>query len=406
MAEMDDLKKLHEEVSTTFETLKEHNDKAIEEAEARGGVATAETMAIVEKANEEITEIRKEMTELETKMNRPKIKNDKGEEVDEETELRESAFEKFLRYGAGETGREMMTPEEIRALGGTSDADGGFLIPPSFESGIIMNAYELAALRPVCQVGTTGRDLVVLGSLSKPSVAWGRQSLAVTQQDLTTGGERITIYDCRALTLISNNTLDDSDADIIGEMTDAFGRALAEAEDTAFAVGAGDDSPQGVVADSRVQDNAVVSGVTAALSDATNNGVDALIECFYTPMGIYRQNGTWAFNSTTEGVIRKLKDGEGRYLWEPAVQAGGPAMLLGKPIVNPEGLADIGANAYPIVFGDFNAGYKIRDRAGVTVQRLVERYAEYDQTGFLIKKRVGGQVTLSEAFCPVKIAAS
>jgi len=405
MAEMDELKKLHEEVHKTFETLKEHNDKAIEEAEARGGEATAETRAIVDKANDEITELRKQITELETKMNRPKMDAD-GKEIDEETEIRESAFIKFLRFGAGETGREMMTPEEQRALGGTSDADGGFLIPPSFESGIIMNAYDLAALRPICNVGSTGRDVVVLGALSKPTVAWGRQSIEVTAQDLTTGGERITIYDCRALTLIANNTLDDSDADIVGEMTAAFGRALAEAEDDAFAAGAGDDSPQGVVGDSRVQALYVASGIADALSNATNNGVDALIDCFYTPMSIYRRNGHWAFNSTTEAVIRKLKDGEGQYLWEPAVQAGQPATLLGKPIVNPEGMPDIGANAYPIVFGDFNAGYKIRDRAGVSVQRLVERYAEYDQTGFLIKKRVGGQVTLAEAFCPVKIAAS
>jgi len=339
-------------------------------------------------------------------MNRPKILNDKGEEVDEETEVRESAFIKMLRYGAGETGREMMTPEEVRALGGTSDADGGFLIPPSFESGIIMNAYDLAALRPICQVGSTGRDLVVLGSLSKPTVAWGRQSVAVTQQDLTTGGEKITIFDCRALTLISNNTLDDSDANIVGEMTDAFGRALAEAEDDAFAVGAGDDNPQGVVADTRVQALYVASGIAGALSDATNNGVDALIDVFYTPKSIYRRNGTWAFNSTTESVVRKLKDGEGNYLWSAGNDASAPATLLGKPIVNPEGMADIASNSYSIVFGDFMAGYKIRDRAGVTVQRLVERYAEYDQTGFLIKKRVGGQVTLPEAFCPMKMAAS
>jgi len=248
--------------------------------------------------------------------------------------------------------------------------------------------------------------MVVLGALSKLAVAWGRQSIAVSQQSLDAGGERITICDCRALTLISNNTLDDADADIVGEMMDAFGRALAEAEDDAFAVGAGDDSPQGVVGDSRVQALYKYSGVTAALSDSTNNGVDALIDCFYTPKSIYRRNGTWAFNSTTEAVIRKLKDGEGQYLWEPAVAAGAPATLLGKPIVNPEGMADIGANAYPIVFGDFNAGYKIRDRAGLTVQRLVERYAEYDQTGFLIKKRVGGQVTLAEAFCPLRIATS
>jgi len=402
----EDIKVLHEELNKTFEAFKELNDKAIEEAEQRAGEATAETRAMVDKANEELTEIRKSMKDMETKLNRPKIDREGREVKDEETELRESAFVKFLRYGAGETGRKMMTPEEIRALGGTSDADGGFLIPPSFESGIIMNAYDLAELRPICQVGTTGRDVVVLGALSKPTVAWGRQSIAVTQQSLDTGGERINIYDCRALTLIANNTLDDSDADIIREMTDAFARALAEAEDDAFAAGAGDDSPQGVAADTDVQANYVATGIADALSDSTHNGVDALISCFYKPMKIYRRNGTWAMNSTTEALVRKFKDGEGQYLWQPSVQAGVPPTLLGRPVVNPEGMPDVAANAYPIVFGDFMAGYKIRDRAGVTVQRLVERYAEYDQTGFLIKKRVGGKVTLDEAFAPVKVAVS
>jgi HK97 family phage major capsid protein len=400
-----ELKRLTDEVNKTFQELKTYNDQAIKEAETRNGQATAETRTMVDKLNNTITELRNEIAELQKKSQRPQmgLGND---DIGPEEELRRSAFVKFLRFGIGETGRTLMSPEEQRALAGTSDADGGFLIPPSFESGIIMNAYDLAEIRPLCQVGQTGRDVVVLGSLSKPSVAWGRQSIAVTQQSLTTGVRRITVYDLRALTLIANNTLDDADANIVSEMTDAFGRAIAEAEDDAFAVGAGDDSPQGIAADTTVQANYAASGVAAALSDATHNGVDPLISAFYKIKKTYRKNGTWAFNSTTEGVIRTLKDGEGRYLWQPPVSADVPATLLGKPVINPEGMADIGANAYPIVFGDFKAGYKIRDRAGISVQRLVERYAEYDQTGFLVKKRVGGMCTLPEAFSCVKIAAS
>ena len=399
-------KELRDEIATTFEELKTRNDTAIEEAEKRGGVATAETVASVEKANTEITELREQITELEKRAQRPNVQTVEGKEVDPEVVLREAAYEKYLRFGAGETSRALFTPEETRALGGTSDADGGFLIPASFEAGIIMNAYEMAALRPVCQVGKTSRDVVKLGALSKPSVAWGRRNIAITEQDLTTGGQSITIFDLKALTLIHNNTLDDTDANIVAEMTGGFARALAEAEDTAFAIGAGDDSPMGVAANTLVQANEVLSYVAAALSDATYNGVDALIACLYTPKKTYRQNGKWAFNSTTEAVIRKLKDGEGRYLWQPSVIVGSPNMLLGKAIVNPESMPDIGAGTFPIVFGDFKAGYKIRDRKGMTVQRLVERYAEYDQTGFIIKKRVGGQVTLPEAFACVKIAAS
>lgn len=399
------IKALREEIASTFEKLKTRNDTAIEEAEKRGGVATAETTAAVEKVNETITELKNQVVEIEKRQQRPSI-NTQSENEDPETKLREAVYEKYLRYGAGETARAMFTPEETRALGGTSDADGGFLIPASFESGITMKAFEMAALRPSCQVGKTGRDVVKMGALSKPTVAWGRRNIAVTAQDLSTGGASITIFDLKALTLIHNNTLDDTDANIIGEMTGGFARAMAEAEDNAFSIGAGDDSPKGIASDSAVQANSVSSGVAAALSDGSNNGVDCLIKCLYTPKSIYRSKGKWAMNSTTEAVVRTLKDGEGRYLWQPSVIAGTPNQLLGKSIINPEGLPDIGAGAYPIIFGDFKAGYKIRDRKGMTVQRLVERYAEYDQTGFIIKKRVGGMVTLAEAFSCIKIAAS
>ena len=354
-------KKFTEELNRTFEEFKTRNDQAIAEAETRNGEATAETKVIVDKVNEDITEIRTAMKEFETRMNRPNFKPESDVKADGEKELRAASFKKWLRYGFdGE--KTVWTPEEKRSLSSASDGSGGFLVPVEWESGVIMNAFNLAELRPICQVGTTGRDTVQLGALSKPTVAWGRSDIAITTQVLTAGGERITIYPLRAIALVHNDTLDDAEADLNSEINGAFGRAVAESEDDAFSAGAGDDSPKGVTADTRVQANKVNSGVADALSDATHNGVDVLTDVLYKPKKTYRKNGTWAFNSTTEAAIRKLKDGEGRYLWQPPVQEGRPALLLGKPIINPEGMADIAANAYPIVFGDFMAGYKIRDK--------------------------------------------
>ena len=125
----------------------------------------------------------------------------------------------------------------------------------------------------------------------------------------------------------------------------------------------------------------------------------------YALKKVYRRNATWAMNSTTEGLYRMLKDGEGRYLWDTGLDKDGVPTLLGKKVINPEGMPDIAANAFPVLFGDFASGYKIRDRSGVVIKRLVERYAEYDQTGFLLKKRVGGEVALPEAFRCLKITA-
>lgn len=404
MSDLKEAKELQEKIATTFEELKRHNDKKILEAEERGGVATAELTATVEKINAEIEESRKLLNDIEKRMNRPNF-NQETDGVTPEMKERQDSFIKFLRYGAPAEGKVNWTPEEVRALAGTSDADGGIFIPPTFESGIVMNAYDQAEIRPLAQVGQTGRDTVVFGSLSKPSVAWGRKTIAITEQDLSSGGKRVEVFFLTGLTSISLDTLDDAEANIVSDMTSGFGMAIAEAEDDAFAIGAGDDSPSGIASDVTVQANYSASGVAAALYDASNNGIDCMIDAQYKIKKTYRRNANWGMNSSTESAVRKLKDGEGRYYWQPSLQIGTPPTFDGYGIINPEGMADIAAGAIAMIFGDFKQ-YKIRDRAGMTVQRLVETYAAYGEVGFIIRRRVAGALILPEAFSCVKIAAS
>ena len=394
-----------EKINEKFTEFRSVNDKADEERATRNGEALAETQEKLDKINTDITELRQVQNKLEKLANRPLIPAD-GKESNPELELRATAYDKFIRHGMGETSLAEFSPEEVRALAGTSDVDGQFLVPVDWESELIMNAYELAAVRPICQVGTTSRDIVQMGALSKPTVAWGKRAIVVPQQDLDAGGIQVRIKNIRALTLISNDTLEDADANVMAELQEAFQMAIAEAEDDAFIVGTDEDSPPGIMTNATILAAYKFSGVTAAISDATFNGIDKLLDMIYGLNSKYRRNGTFAMNSTTEALYRQLKDGEGKYLWEPSSQAGVPVALLGRPVINPEGMADVAANAYPVVFGDFRAGYKIRDRAGLVITRLVERYAEYDQVGLLLKKRVGGQVVLPEAFIPLKIATS
>lgn len=401
MLEQHDLKALHEEIHKTFNTLKE--SLATQDQEVRkAGTETAETREQVEKINTALTELRGQYEELVKQSKRPAFEIGEQRTDDPDMELRKGAFMKMLRHGYGDA---QFTPEEKRALSGTSDSDGGFFIPPTFEQGIIKNAYDMSELRPVCQAAPTGRDMVVLGKLAKAKVAWGTTGVQLTPQELGAGVERIEVFDLRALVLISNNTLDDAEADIWGELQDMFAEAIAEAEDDAFIAGSGAGQPGGVLTDPRVQARAKNSGVAAALSDATNNGIDVLIDALHSLRKRYRRNATWAMNSLSEAGVRKLKTDDGHYLWQPPVQAGAPATLLGRPLVNPEEAPDIAAGTFPIVVGDFRSGYKIRDRAGMSVQRLNEKYADYDQTGMLVKRRTSGQVVLPEAFTPVKISA-
>jgi HK97 family phage major capsid protein len=279
-------------------------------------------------------------------------------------------------------------------------------VPTEFESSIIMLAYQQAEIRPYADVGTTSRDSVIMPALKRPAFAWSRRGVDITAQALATGAERMPINELTGLMLISNDTLEDADANIYAELSNAFGPGLAEEEDEAFAIGIGDDSPEGVVASTAVQALYKPSGVSTLLSDSTHNGMDALITAYGALKKAYRSTSVWAMNSVTEAAVRMLKTGEGVYLWQPNSQADKPPTLLGRPVINPEGMPAIGAGAFPIVIGSFQRGYRIRDRRGLTVQRLVEKYAEKRQTGFLVTRRLGGQVVVPEAFVPIKIAAS
>jgi len=291
----DDIKTLKEEMGKTFESFKETNDKAIEESRKAGEVST-ETRAKLDEMNKEMDSLKSQIAEMEKRGQRPGSDSATPEDgqTDEEKELRAKAYDKYVRYGMGESAAVKMTADEKRALAGTADEDGQFLVPDAFESDIIMKAFDLAEVRPLCQVGTTSRDTVKMGSLSKPLVAWGGRGLSVTQQNLATGGVVIPIKNIRALALISNDTLDDAAADVMGELRTAFELAVAEAEDDAFIAGTDQDGPLGIMSNSTVQANYTASGVAAAISNSSNNGIDALKAMMYDLKKTYRRNATWA----------------------------------------------------------------------------------------------------------------
>ena len=382
------------ELHTTFTVAQE---KAEGEQRAMGE-ASAETRGIVDQMVVDIAKMVKDLDEA-----RALAKAPSAEELETEaSELHKRAIDKYLRKGFS----AVIDPEEKRVLSEASDGDGAFFAPEEMESNITMNASQIAVIRPLANVGTTSRHVVIGPMLSKPAVSWGVELADYSALTLGAGANRLSINDLKALWTISNDTLEDAEANIVGELSQAFARVIAEAEDTAFAAGTGSNQPEGIITNAAIQARYTASGVADALSNASNNGMDALITALTSLKGVYRSNATFLFNSTTLGVILKLKDGEGRYLWQPSSMEGKPNSLIGRPVSVAEGMPDIAAGAFPIVIGDLRLGYKIRDRKGLTITRLNERYAEKDQVGFIVKKRVGGQPVLTEAFQCVKIATS
>lgn len=131
------------------------------------------------------------------------------------------------------------------------------------------------------------------------------------------------------------------------------------------------------------------------MSDTNNNGVDALLTTVYKLRSSYRRNATWLMNSITAGVVRKLKDSNAQYYWSPPIAAGRPATLAGYPVETDENMPDIGANLFPIAFGDFKRGYLITDRISIRILR--DPFTNKPYVMFYATKRVGGGMLDSNA---------
>jgi HK97 family phage major capsid protein len=203
--------------------------------------------------------------------------------------------------------------------------------------------------------------------------------------------------------------LEDSAVNIDQWIAQEVEQVFAAQEGTAFVTG-GSNKPTGLLAYTAVADGFwswgnigyVASGVLGAFP--SSNPSNVLVDFIYAVKAGYRQNAVFVMNRKTQSSIRKFKDTAGNYLWQPPANAGGRASLMTFPVIEAEDMPDIAANSLSIAFGDFNRGYLIVDRAGVSVLR--DPYSAKPYVLFYTTKRVGGGVQDFEAIKLMKFAAS
>ena len=184
--------------------------------------------------------------------------------------------------------------------------------------------------------------------------------------------------------------------------------AFAQQEGAAFVTGDGTNKPTGFLHVTQVADASwswgnlgyLATGVSGALP--TTNPSDILVDLVYALKAGYRQNASWVMNRKTQAALRKLKDSDGNYIWQPAATASGQATLMGFPLVEAEDMPDIGAGATPIAFGDFRRGYLVVDRMGVNVLR--DPFSAKPYVLFYTTNRVGGGVQNFDAIKLLKFA--
>jgi HK97 family phage major capsid protein len=204
--------------------------------------------------------------------------------------------------------------------------------------------------------------------------------------------------------------LDDAAVDVGQWIADEVNAAFAEQETTAFVSGDGVNKPKGFLSEPQVAESAwawdkigyLGTGVSGAFP--ASNESDVLIDLVYALKAGYRQNASWVMNRKTQAAIRKLKDADGNYLWQPAIAPGGKATLMGFDLVEAEDMPDIGAGTTPIAFGDFRRGYLIVDRQGVNVLR--DPFSAKPYVLFYTTKRVGGGVQDFDAIKLLKFSVS
>ncbi|MFC8176533.1 phage major capsid protein [Streptomyces sp. NPDC057325] len=327
--------------------------------------------------------------------NRP---DDGGPGGDEQrAQQRRSAFYQALRRGL-----PRMAPEQ-RAL--VENGAGEILVPEDLETEINRSLPELTIMRSIASQRSVSTNRIRRRSLAEVAVGWGK--LETNEQTLTDSmpstptDEYTYVEDLYGLAKVGEDELDDSDVNLDAFIRDSFARACAEAEDTAFTIGAGHAAHQPV---GYMTAAGGVPTVTAA--GATAVTTDDMMKLIYATPPQYRRNGRFTIPSGTELAIATLKDADGRYLWQPSTQAGRPNTFLGYPVENQEDMAAVAASARVAAFGDFNAGYRIYDRQGMTVKVLTELYAEDGMIGWKIRKRVGGDVIRPQALRILVMKAS
>lgn len=377
---------MDEKIMELQKLIKELREKF--EAKEKGLYTKAEFEEFQKKINERIEQ-------LETMIKRPPVA-DGGKDAGQPSE-KKAAFFKFMREG-----KSALTPEEQKAL--VSDATGQILIPEELESEIYRELPKITIIRSLATVRQTRSDRIRRRSLTEVQVGWGKLETGstITESTMVPDDDYQYVEDLYGLTKIGEDELMDTDVALESIVTDSFSRAIAEAEDTAFVIGTGhaNKQPEGIL------NGSVVARVDAGQAGAIT--ADDILKLIYEVPAQYRRNGVLIVNSKTELAMRLLKDSNGQYLWQPSLQQGRPATFAGYPVYNQEDIPQIpaaGTAADVAIFGDIRSGYRIIDRLGMTVQRLVELYAESGLVGFKVHYRVGGGVIRPDALRILRVPA-
>lgn len=270
------------------------------------------------------------------------------------------------------------------------DSESGFLCPDDFEKKLIESLEEENVFRPLAtKIQTSSGDRKIPIITQKGEAAWLEEEQQYSLSDDTFGQLNLSAYKVGTAIKISEELLNDSVFDLPSYIAKEFGRRIGAKEEEAFLVGDGKGKPTGIFA-------AVGGAENGATTAAASITFDDMLELFYSVKSPYRKKAVWLLNEQTLKMLRKIKDSNGQYIWQPAISAGVPDTILNRPYVTSVYAPTPDAGNKAVAFGDFSY-YWISDRQGRSLKRLNELFAMNGQVGFLASQRVDGKLILPEA---------
>lgn len=391
----------------------------------RKAAAGTEAKAAAEALQTDLADVKSRLLDMERVAARPQLRAPNGEYATPEQKAHADAFTNWLRKPQDPERKAALIAVQTKAASGLSDAAGGFAVPEVLSRQLETRVRDANPWRGLVRViGASSGDVKLPVNNNDASVAWVGETGTRSATTEPTGAQRSptfgTVYGYVSAT---EELVYDSQFDVASWFTETVGDAIAEAESTAIVSGNGTNKPTGFLnaTPSSAGDNDsparsagtlqyLPSGVadgfgTTSTTSPIFNPEDAFADLMYAVKSQYRRNGSWVMNSNTAAAVRKLRDADGRAFWADSMAMGTPPLLMGRPVVLCEHMPDVGANAFPIGFGDWSRAYTLVELGGL-------RISVDDNTtspGFIklyVRRRLGGIVVNDDAVKLMKIAVS
>ena len=359
-----------------------------------GGMVSAEDAATYDKMEKEVTDFTHDIERLQRQeeidkmlsaptsaplTGKPGAKNEPDDKPGIASKAYKAAFWNNIRK------RNYYDVKDVLEIG--TDANGGYLVP---------DEYEKRPIATVIQTQSGTHTIPVVASHG--TAAWMEENGLYPESDDTFDQISLSAYKLGTAIKVSEELMNDSVFDLETYIASEFGRRIGAAEEEAFLTGDGSKKPEGIF--TKV---AATKGATTEITGSTVS-FDNIMDVFHSLRSVYRSKAIWILNDTTIKALRKIKDNNGNYIWQPSVVVGQPDTILNRPYKTSIYAPELVAGNVPILFGDFSY-YWIAERQGRSFKRLSELYAANGQIGFLASERIDGKLILPEAVKGLSVKA-